>query len=65
MSRPKDQTRDASADAVMSAVTGPGQSPEHATTRMIPCTAATVLRAKLGGSAERSHGITQAAVTKA
>jgi hypothetical protein len=65
MSRPKDQTSDASADAVMSAATGPGQTPEHATTRMIPCTAATVLRAKLGGSAERSHGISRATATKA
>jgi hypothetical protein len=64
-SRPNDHTSDASASATALPATATGSTPAPAVTSTIPCTAATVFLAKLPGNAERSHGSTQAAATKA
>lgn len=64
-SRPNDHTSEASASTVNAAETPAGRSPEQAASRTTPCSAATVLRAKPGGSGALSHGSTHAAATKA
>jgi len=65
MSRPKDHVSRPSAPATPAALSMNGSRPEPAATRMIPWDAATVLRARLGGSAPRSHGAAQDAATNA